>query len=525
LTAFIFEANLGREAEPHRRATVPRPELLDPVLDPEQLLQKLERIKRDREARSEDLARLPRGQRLPPDHFQEVGEEIRGEADDPLRVARASGPPGGTGPPAPPPVIYLSRKPTVSQFMSVISDCVEQELASPPRERALQLGHLDTLWRDIERWTEDLRSRFRRFGPCDIRYLEPKLAQLFAGRPHAFSTHPPDVRLGENAKVFVVGDWATGLPQARNVAARIHEQLLKAPASTDCHVIHLGDTYYSGLEDECRRRFLDLWPVSPSSSARSWTLNGNHDMYAGGHGYFDVLLADPRFALQSGCSYFALTNDHWQILGLDSAYKDPDLADLMEPQSEWISEHLDRAAGRGTILLSHHQPFSAYEQVQTPLAATVAQAVGSERKVEAWLWGHEHRCTVYEPDIVTDEKYGDTANYTAIVGHGGVPRLVSPQTRAGVNQDAIKWEFADYYEVGDDKWGLGGFAVLTFQASKLEIQYYDEYGKERRSNAALGYRTESADVHHVMASADDRLPCPPDVIPIGADAREEQTRE
>jgi hypothetical protein len=231
-------------------------------------------------------------------------------------------------------------------------------------------------------------------------------------------------------------------------------------------------------------------------------------MYAGGHGYFDVLLADPRFAEQNRCSYFALANDHWQILGLDSSYKDPDNADLQAPQGEWLADRVRNAAS-GTILLTHHQPFSPYEQVTTPLAATVATALG--RNVDAWLWGHEHRCAVYEPEIVSG-RYHANADYTAVVGHGGVPNLLSAPSAPGVDHDAIKWELADYYQVGDDRWGLGGFAVLTFTGPKLEIQYYDEYGKERRQGGALGYPSAVGSVEEVIGGRDERAVCPPDQL-------------
>ena len=46
---------------------------------------------------------------------------------------------------------------------------------------------------------------------------------------------------------------------------------------------------------------LDLWPVTADQAGAgvtSWSLNGNHDMYSGGFGYFQTLLADPRFAAQ-----------------------------------------------------------------------------------------------------------------------------------------------------------------------------------------------------------------------------------
>jgi hypothetical protein len=317
------------------------------------------------------------------------------------------------------------------------------------------------------------------------------------------------VKLAEKAKVILLGDWATALPQALNVAARIRERLRQAAPEFEYHVIHLGDTYYSGLEDECRRRFLDQWPVAPQSAVKSWTLAGNHDMYSGGHGYYDVLLADPRFAAQGRCSYFALANDHWQILGLDSAYKNPDEAGLQDPQRAWVSARINTAGERKTILLSHHQPFSAYEQINPKLENEVAEAIG-DGTVEAWFWGHEHRCTVYEPHIMTTRP--DVTYYAAMVGHGGVPQLLPEPATPNPNQDAIKWEFTDSYRVGEDHWSLGGFAELTFIGEKLEIQYYDEYGKARAEGSRT-YPAEQAGIGQVMAEKDPRPEIGRDVLP------------
>jgi Calcineurin-like phosphoesterase len=493
---------------------VPAPELLAGVMNPQALLGKLESLEEEHLANSRDLDILSSEQRLPPGHFAELRRNVEGEVNEPDRVIRAHTPAGSGDPPGPPPVIYLSRRPTVSQFMGVITHCVEEELAGASGQRLHHLSALEHLWRDIEELAEELRSRFRQFGPCDIRFIEPKLAQLlaaFTGR-HPFSTRPPEIRLGSHAKVFVLGDWATGLPQARNVADRIREQLALVPPGTDCHVIHLGDTYYAGLEDECRRRFLDLWPVAGGSSVKSWTLAGNHDMYGGGHGYFDVLLADPRFAAQGGCSYFALTNDHWQILGLDSAYKNPDRSELQGPQGDWLAKRVEDAGERRTVLLTHHQPFSAYEEITSPLENQISHAIASHGPVEAWLWGHEHRCAVYEPGVLRDDGRPDPANYAAMVGHGGVPNLVSTP----VNPDAVAWSFDDCYRSGEDRWCLGGFAALTFQGAKLEIQYYDEYGKTAREGGPLEYAAESASIAQVRAAASDdtRPERPADILPV-----------
>jgi hypothetical protein len=173
-----------------------RPQLLDSVLDPDKLTRKLDSLKAERE--DEKYAEVPPEQRLPPGHLETLREEITEEQAEPERTIRASGPPPA-GVSAPPSVIYLSRKPNVSQFMSVITHCFEEELATPAFERLRHVGALDELWRDVERFTEDLRSRFRQFGPCDIRFLEPVLAQALAGflGRHAFSADPPGVRLAE----------------------------------------------------------------------------------------------------------------------------------------------------------------------------------------------------------------------------------------------------------------------------------------------------------------------------------------
>lgn len=234
-------------------------------------------------------------------------------------------------------------------------------------------------------------------------------------------------------------------------------------------------------------------------------------MYSGGHGYFDVLLADTRFERQNRCSYFALQNDDWQILALDSSYKDPDHADLESPQDTWLAERIAQADTRGTVLMTHHQPFSPYEEVTAPLARTVAGALGG-RKLDAWLWGHEHRCAVYDPNLAwAPTGYDANALYAAVVGHGGVPNLLADQ-QPGPNAPDISWQLADYYELGDDHWGLGGFAVLSFDGPQLSIQYYDEYGKARRDGDPLGYSSEAAGVEQVRRTNDPRPVHPADVL-------------
>jgi len=131
---------------------------------------------------------------------------------------------------------------------------------------------------------------------------------------------------GDEIRIALAGDWATGTDEAACVAALIDEF---APH----YSIHLGDVYYVGSRHEVEEKFLGidnpnngydpcLWPAG---SRGSFALNGNHEMYARGYAYFDRML--PRLGLRTDgkpqgqkASYFCLENDHWRIIALDTGY-------------------------------------------------------------------------------------------------------------------------------------------------------------------------------------------------------------
>ena len=136
----------------------------------------------------------------------------------------------------------------------------------------------------------------------------------------------------EFARVAILGDWGTGLYGAPKIAETVRNDV--DPFTV---LLHLGDVYYSGTDDEVQQRFLDLWPARPDAINRA--LNSNHEMYSGGEAYFKSTLA--KFG-QNG-SYFALQNTHWTLVGLDVAYIDHAIDDA---QVEWLEAIL--ATGRGS---------------------------------------------------------------------------------------------------------------------------------------------------------------------------------
>jgi hypothetical protein len=194
-------------------------------------------------------------------------------------------------------------------------------------------------------------------------------------------------------------------------------------------------------------------------------------MYSGGYGFFKILLGDPRFKGQNRSSFFLLENDSWRIAGLDTAYDPPDFrgdrGNLFGSQAAWVAANFNQKPAKRTMLLSHHQPFSAWEK-RSPLMEKALQPVFSKRKVDAWFWGHEHRCAVYR-----DAAY---VKFASLIGHGGVPVV------SGKTGDRRKAPFT--YEYRGEL--ISGYQYLGFAVADLDgrsgvVNYYNERGEKHHS--------------------------------------------
>jgi hypothetical protein len=324
---------------------------------------------------------------------------------------------------------------------------------------------------------QQLAGRYlTQFGERDGRFLSwgaaATMRRWLRGR-HVFPRDAaPPFPIGNQDRVLLVGDWGSGIPRAQQVATAMRSSLEQAVREgRRCHVIHLGDTYYTGTEREYRLRFLAHWPVYPTDSladTSSWCLNANHDMYSGGYDYFDYLLKEPRFSRQGRSSYFSLENDHWQLLGLDSAYAD---GDFYGAQPAWVEEQRLAAPQKAGGLLTHHQPFSAFE-TSGPLMLDRLRLTLNRKAIRAWFWGHEHRCAIYKPR--------GGIEYPRLIGHGGVP-VWTPQ---GNQPDEVTYEFGrdqrEYLLSYGEKFQRFGFAELTFDRERLEVRYITELGNESK---------------------------------------------
>lgn len=233
-------------------------------------------------------------------------------------------------------------------------------------------------------------------------------------RPPVSVDDPAPIPLKENATVALIADWGTGTAEARALLEKV------AQHQPDV-LIHLGDVYYSGTAKEMETYFLNLinevFGRGPDRPMPVFNMTGNHDMYSGGGPFYDLLdktnqppLAQPG-QLQ-GHSFFCLRSPSWQFLAMDTGLHDDDVFDvntsmtyLEEPELAWHKHQIQNAGGRKTILLSHHQLFSAFSvigpeqnngdrSVNTNLQRQFSDVLG---QVDTWFWGHEHNLEIYGP--------------------------------------------------------------------------------------------------------------------------------
>jgi len=277
-----------------------------------------------------------------------------------------------------------------------------------------------------------------------------------------FPTQPAEPRqIPDDARVFLIGDWGSGITRAKKIADRV-QVMLQGETTREQHVIHLGDVYYSGWPEEYDDHFLVHWPVRPGEEQKygSWCLNGNHDMYSGGFGFFDHLLADRRFKDQQQSSYFSLLTNRWLILGLDTAWTDEDLAG---DQADWVRRQQAAHPDKKLILMTHHQPISAFDKHCPALLALMQR-----NKITAWFWGHEHRFALYaqRPDLP----------YGRLIGHSGVPVWAE----GGSSSPMVEYVSTRSFRSGVEKFALFGFAEMDFKDDHIDMRYYDEYGNVER---------------------------------------------
>lgn len=308
--------------------------------------------------------------------------------------------------------------------------------------------------------------------------------------------------LPDNATIAVIGDWGTGMNSAlvllQQIGANFQPDVL----------LHLGDIYYSGLPRECANHFttfLDqVWPEGGGQPRPLvFTLDGNHDRYAGSNGGYYELIANLNQAAgkPQPNSYFAIRNNFWQFLAMDTGYYDCDpnnvnsnLTKLVPEEATWhvdkIQNHGDGvdaianpSGARRTVLLSHHQLFSFIGvgndpvqnrplAVNTNLAGAFAPVFGM---IDLWLWGHEHNLCIFQPYT---NGPGQPLPRGRCIGASAIPVFTSQAPAAPPNLLVPDGEPGPPQIIEGTALGNDGqvfnscYAMITLKGPNLKIDYY-----------------------------------------------------
>lgn len=323
------------------------------------------------------------------------------------------------------------------------------------------------------------------YGTCDPRWSEVIVEYLWNVRlrhqpvPYVPPQGPDDAvldALPDRVTIGFLADWGTGTDSA---TALLQDLAARRTPGVPFVLVHLGDIYYSGTRAEVDR-FVAVCRGVLGPDVPVFSLAGNHDMYAGGQPYYDAIarLNAPPFTQRT--SYFNLRNAHWQFQAMDTGLNDRDPFQVgrdttfLDPREvAWHNQQLAAAGGRKVVLLSHHQPFSAFAAIaggdenRALLGAfdgTSPYGDGTNYLpgVALWLWGHEHTTAFYEP-------YAGVRRGRCI-GSGAIPVTVASNPYT-VRSPGIRFD-ANAVLANDGTVYSHGYAVLEIDGPNGTVSYY-----------------------------------------------------
>jgi hypothetical protein len=322
------------------------------------------------------------------------------------------------------------------------------------------------------------------WGTGKYQQLDPGWAESFAvfleaailGTNHPFVETPQVIPIPDSVRIALAGDWGTGdWRTPANPAPSTNVGRHMSSLHPDL-TIHLGDVYYSGSSDQEHYELVDIWP---KGTVGSLALNSNHEMYSGAKPYFQAI-ANPPFEIQKGCSFFALENTNWIVVGLDSAYYSDAYsiyldgalfpAHMPNVQNAFLLQQGAKAAARGkkVIVLTHHNGLDETGTTTNALYDQVMNAFPDGAGPAYWYWGHLHVGVVYRN---RDPQGHNVA--CRCCGHGALPWGQATELD---NPNVLWYEKRSANDPDVPQRVLNGFAMLSLDGPDINEVFYDEEG-------------------------------------------------
>ncbi|MCA6496580.1 MAG: metallophosphoesterase [Chitinophagaceae bacterium] len=297
--------------------------------------------------------------------------------------------------------------------------------------------------------------------------------------------------LSETCSIGLLSDWASFTSESILAGDELKKK--------KCDItIHMGDIYYVGSRKDVLLNFGEkgAWPWGTKGS---FAIPGNHEYFSTAEGFFEELL--PRMGINEGekkwvqeSGFFCLENKYWRIIGLDTGYhsvkdtfikltlgQDARLDDVM---IEWLKSKVQPFApndNRGIILLTHHQPKSAFEGFYDRIVQQLIPVFGDKRSF-IWFWGHEHRLAFYGVDAQKDVLKA----FGRCIGHGGMPvelgnqvELDEPEDDRATQQSLIFYDqrvnsnHRELKSLANEMVGFNGYATIDLNHEQAIIRHYD----------------------------------------------------
>lgn len=369
--------------------------------------------------------------------------------------------------------------------MNVICEFIRQQIKSLDNVNALENTPVPTRWgaqeyggegRVFAYTTEELAGSEVKVL---LHWFLAAIESQFWSRGHEYMWYIDSIEsygMGDVADVGVAADWACGTRESFLVAKGLFEQ------GNDVNV-HLGDIYFTGTPEACRRDFCGTGHGVQFPWGREGLLAipGNHEAFYHCIGFRNVVM--PFCGTIQGSQkapFWSIENKHWIVIGLDTGYNSIDLTawspttnleasnlnlKLPPEQIDWLNT-LD-VNKKGIVIFTHHHPITLYpDQPVFPAIADQLEAIFPNRTV-LWFWGHQHVLILYQL-----QSWRKFAFHGRCIGNGGFPcgDMNTIVTNASKQPSMVK--AVEHAPGPNPKYGRNGWCQFHFVHHTLTINYH-----------------------------------------------------